>query len=389
MWRTIEHVAETLRNQKQGATLLIGAGCSVDAGIPAAAGFIEEIRETFPNCYERANPKGYAQCMYELAPKQRRDLLSKYIENAKINWAHICIAQLMCHGYVDRVLTTNFDPLLLRACSLLGFSPAVYDLAASGNPTHITVPNPSVFYLHGQYTGIKLMNTEEECHQQSQKLAPVFSEVGKERAWVVVGYSGENDPLLEHLARIETFENNLYWIGYLEGQPPPFLQEKLLADNKHAFFLNGFDANGFFIGLCQKLDCFPPDLVAKPFSHLDKLLSDVQPYRIPSLDTDTEITDTEITEQTRKIIQDAIQKYEKEPRPGEHITLPIQNSAFVLKAQKFLMAGQYNKVVEIRESHQTSIDPELADSISWAYVIRRETPMKLTQKKHFSKLNIC
>lgn len=55
--------------------------------------------------------------MNELALSERRDLIARYVDTAKINWAHICIAQLMKYGYVDRVLTTNFDSLIVRACA--------------------------------------------------------------------------------------------------------------------------------------------------------------------------------------------------------------------------------------------------------------------------------
>jgi hypothetical protein len=49
----------------------------------------------------------------------RRDLIAGYIDKAKINWAHLALAQLIENGFVDRVLTTNFDPLVSRACALV------------------------------------------------------------------------------------------------------------------------------------------------------------------------------------------------------------------------------------------------------------------------------
>jgi hypothetical protein len=42
----------------------------------------------------------------------RRDVIGGYIDNAKINWTHLALAQLIDHDFVDRVLTTNFDPLV-------------------------------------------------------------------------------------------------------------------------------------------------------------------------------------------------------------------------------------------------------------------------------------
>jgi NAD-dependent SIR2 family protein deacetylase len=53
--------------------------------------------------------------MAELSVGQQRDLIIEQVAKAKINWAHMAIAQLIRNGYVDRILTTNFDPLVLRA----------------------------------------------------------------------------------------------------------------------------------------------------------------------------------------------------------------------------------------------------------------------------------
>ena len=69
--------------------------------------------------------------MSELLLSERRDLIAEYVDKAKINWAHLCIALLVQAGFVDRVLTTNFDLLVVRACALLNEFPAIYDFAAS------------------------------------------------------------------------------------------------------------------------------------------------------------------------------------------------------------------------------------------------------------------
>ncbi len=48
MFREIEDIVETLKKAKdrnKGCTLLVGAGCSVKAGIPTAAKFVEIIKK--------------------------------------------------------------------------------------------------------------------------------------------------------------------------------------------------------------------------------------------------------------------------------------------------------------------------------------------------------
>ena len=104
-YRSIDAISETLQSAKsrgRGCTLLIGAGCSFNAGIPSAAGFVEIIKNEYKVAYQRASEKTYAKCMGELLLSQRRDLIARYVDKAHTSWAHLCIAMLMQHGYVQR-----------------------------------------------------------------------------------------------------------------------------------------------------------------------------------------------------------------------------------------------------------------------------------------------
>lgn len=195
MFCTIDEIIESLRNAKKHGkkcSVLIGAGCSVSAGIPTAQGFVDIIREDFRSKYEKADEKTYAKCMAQLADSEQYDLIAEKVDNARVNWAHVALAQLMKSSYVDRVLTTNFDPLVLRACSLVGLFPAIYDLAASSEFKRDRLPEHAIFHLHGQRNGFILINTEERFKSHSKTLKPVFEDAGSGHVWVVVGYSGED-----------------------------------------------------------------------------------------------------------------------------------------------------------------------------------------------------
>ena len=68
---TIDLIIETLGGTLGGdrkAALLIGAGCSVTAGIPLADGFVAAIKEHYPKKYSKAKGKTYARCMATLFP---------------------------------------------------------------------------------------------------------------------------------------------------------------------------------------------------------------------------------------------------------------------------------------------------------------------------------
>ncbi len=278
---SVEEIADCLRPRKRTCSLLIGAGCSVSAGIPLASGFVNRIREERNAAYRRAKTKTYPDVMAELSIGDRRDLVADAIDKAHINWAHIAIAQLMKHGYVSRVLTTNFDPLVVRACAMVGEFPAVYDFATSQNFYPEYLSEKAVFYLHGQRDGFTLLHTDGDVKRHSPDLAPLFREAGQGRMWLVAGYSGENDPVFEHLEAVERFQYNLTWARYEDEDPPPHLTKNLLKPGKGTLYLRGYDADRLFVELAQRLECFPPDFISAPFQHLRDTLNRVGPFQLP------------------------------------------------------------------------------------------------------------
>jgi hypothetical protein len=351
MRREMADVLETVKrakNRDKGCTLLIGAGCSVKGGIPTANEFVEIIRKEYPRAYDRAPKKTYPHLMAELLVAERHDLISQYINNAKLNWAYLAIAQLLKNGFVDRILTVNFDPLVMRACALVGIFPAVYDFAASQSFNPDFIARQSVFYLHGQHTGFVVLNTESEVERLSQHLGPVFTDSGRGRVWIVAGYSGENDPVFDHLAKIGRYDNGLYWICYKDNPPQTHVQDGLLVDGKYCFNVQGYDADDFFVELAQGLGCFPPTFVQTPFTHLETLLEPVLPYSKPGNNLSLEAI-------PKKLLQDAIEKIEK---PG----------SLVLRARDMLMAGNFNSVIEMESELTKAPTAELTDLIAWGYV---------------------
>ena len=70
MEHNMDDVVETVKKAKERGkkcTLLIGAGCSVTAGIPTAKGFVEIIEKDYTRAFKRAKTKTYAHCMAELS----------------------------------------------------------------------------------------------------------------------------------------------------------------------------------------------------------------------------------------------------------------------------------------------------------------------------------
>jgi hypothetical protein len=85
---TVDQIAQVLKRNldKKSPTrtaLLVGAGCSYQAGIPLARGFVEEIQKRYQAEYDRATEKTYPVCMGELSASDRHDLICEYIDKGR------------------------------------------------------------------------------------------------------------------------------------------------------------------------------------------------------------------------------------------------------------------------------------------------------------------
>jgi NAD-dependent protein deacetylases, SIR2 family len=307
--RTLDDVARQLQANKKkqrSCALLIGAGCSVQAGIPLARGFVEAIKQRFPHEYERAATKAYPFCMGELSAADRHDLISEFIDQAKVNWAHISIGLLMQGGFIDRVLTTNFDPMVMRACALLNLFPAVYDMAVVRQGFLADyVRDLAVFHLHGQRDGFVQLHRETEVEALSRAIKPLFDDTTHDRSWLVIGYSGANDPVFRVLADRPGFPNRLFWVGFRDEQPSPDVKTELLDADKDAYWISGHDPDNFLVQLADKLGCYPPGFLAKPFSHLLEIYATLAGYRMPGQEVERDWTG-----RARSWIHEAISKFE-------------------------------------------------------------------------------
>ena len=224
----LKHLAASLKDAKEdgGAILLVGAGISVSAGIPPAFKLMKIAIENFPNYFteeeqrlaqEDLSQLQYNDIMTKLSNVKRKELFKwfiegnkdKGIEKAKLNFAHIAIAELLKQKYFSRILTVNFDPLLIHACYMVGMYPfpAIYDLGAMGKVNAELLHDPSIVYLNGQHVGFVQRNTTDQLKAHKETLTQIVRSTGCNKTWVVAGYSGENDPLMEALTELRPYNN--------------------------------------------------------------------------------------------------------------------------------------------------------------------------------------
>lgn len=271
----LKHLAASLKDAKEdgGAILLVGAGISVSAGIPPAQKLMKIAIENFPNYFTEEEQKlaqvdlnklQYNDIMTKLSNVKRKELFKWFIEGnkekgikkAKLNFAHIAIAELLKQGYFSRILTVNFDPLLIHACFMVGMYPfpAIYDLGAMGKVNAELLHDPSIVYLNGQHVGFVQRNTTDQLEAHKETLSQIVRSTGCNKTWVVAGYSGENDPLMDALNELRPYNNWLYWLEY---------SEQVLQKESHHFLENDeeckviyrADADNIFMQIADSLKC--------------------------------------------------------------------------------------------------------------------------------------
>ncbi|QXW24691.1 SIR2 family protein [Acinetobacter johnsonii] len=286
---TVQEVAQLLKQAKENEkpyVFFTGAGCSVKAGVPSATGLIKEICEKFPIQVKNLDPEedkyNYGKYMSALDKDERRRLLKPHIiDNKKINWAHIALACLMEAGYIERVLTFNFDSILSRACNMLGLHPSIYDFATANPHLYHLINDPSIVHLHGQGTGFVQLNTANETKEHTEKLSDFIANTLNSNPSLFIGYSGNADAFFPLLEEKYSEQHRLIWTGTrakIDEIESESVKTFLKKNNNITHYIGDIYADDFLIQLAKELDCFPPELFLNPYNFLKQQLDLIQDY---------------------------------------------------------------------------------------------------------------
>lgn len=355
---SVANIAELMKQAKVNGSpyiMLTGAGCSKSAGIPLAGKLVEEMNSNFSvqlsNLTEE-DRKNYNKCMNALTHQERRQLLQDHIKKANINWAHIGLAALMEAGFTQRVLTFNFDNILMRACGLIGLYPAIYDFTNADVNLQNLIIDPSIIYLHGQSYGFRQLNDEHETQNHANNMTNFIAQTLNTSPVIVAGYSGFNDGFFEQIDRHYCGEQRLFWIGY-DNEIPEHLQAFFKKYKNHAHYIGGQDADDFFVSLMQHLDCLPR-FFTQHAQHTIKILDEVIDFPIPKTDGGINIL-SDLRQQMNKLGKEILS-----------LTAILHN---------LMMEGKYGEVIATVEkaNNQTSINndaghEETRHIYAWAQV---------------------
>jgi tetratricopeptide (TPR) repeat protein len=270
-------------------------------------------------------------------------------------------------GFVDYVVTVNFDNLVQRSLSLYDIFPSVHDLTNLKEKVTDTIESPAVIHVHGQYNGNWQLNKIGELGKVKEMMQNIFAKISQNRTWIVVGYSGE-DPVFDTVFSSTKFDKNLYWVCYKDQAPSQTVQEKLLNKTEYnACRLNGYDADSFFMKLHNELAIEEPNIYKNPFTVLETYLANIK-----DISGDEFKGVNQRLEISKKRVKEAIALYnadEENTNPfSDEYKSAITRDNYALKLSEMVSSKNFDKIPKLHdEIKQNKLEDDLKTNLSDAY----------------------
>ena len=197
-----------------------------------------------------------------------------------------------------------------------------------------------------------LLNTKTEVNNHSKKLKDVFQGVRSKRCWIVIGYSGKNDPVFKRLAEMDVFYHPLFWIAHNKKEPDPHVLEKILPEGKGGYYIKNYNADKFFRDLAKELN-LEPQIISKPFSHLKETTSVLTVYPI-----------------SKTVMIDSAIKWFGEAKGVEHtedaLKREIKNDELIRKVRDIRVQNRFGQINEVFDEVMSSGIAEAKDNLAVA-----------------------
>jgi hypothetical protein len=261
----------SVRNNPGVYALLVGSGVSRGAEIPTGWEVIENLIRKLANADgedpgpdpaewyrdEYGDEPRYDDLLEQLAPSKedRQALLKSYFEPTDEerekgiktpSQAHESIAWLVKQGYINVIVTTNFDRLLEQALEDVGVTPTVIAKPSDAEGAAPLAHTEAVILkVNGDYKASTLKNTADELDSYDPEIERLIEQVLDEYGLIVCGWSGGWDSALRDLIlSAENRRYSMYWASYsgLDQEAEELVEHRdgnvVSIDGADSFFYN-------------------------------------------------------------------------------------------------------------------------------------------------------
>jgi tetratricopeptide (TPR) repeat protein len=250
--------------------IFLGAGASKDSHIKLAWEMMEDFKKiiladeglTFDTDKEKDDwfeaQEWFKQsdnkysCLFCRAYKtdiDRRNYIQDVIAEGEASLGYIILSNFIAEGYVETIITTNFDDLVYQACtSYTAVRPVVYSLGGFASEMSSMIDRPKVIKIHGDFLFSRLKNTEDQLREQDPNMSDQVEEIlRKYEGLIVIGYRGSDDSVMRLLQKLPD-GHSLYWCEVsrlIDGKPTIELNQNVIellkAKNGKLVEITSFD----------------------------------------------------------------------------------------------------------------------------------------------------
>ena len=263
---SLESLALRLRDGKGDSrkpprfALFLGAGASVESGIPGTTSMMETFRKKLRERWDYEGKKGEFEDWLKRQPQWKNDAseysnlfevfepthrgrarhVQELLAGHSPGFGYFCLSQLLSQGFIDVVVTTNFDDLVYEACTQwTGVRPRVYAYGAPGGPVRREPGRPSILKLHGDFLYSVLKNTDDEDSLPDPNMEEAVRRLQDDYDVIVVGYGGCDESIMR-LFEGTPREAGLYWCVYKDGPLSDRVTTLLAKGSRFAVRTDGF-----------------------------------------------------------------------------------------------------------------------------------------------------
>jgi hypothetical protein len=197
----------SLANQVKAASesgprfvLMLGAGASLASGVKPTRQIMTELLEEFgPDIEGTDLGERFNKLWGRLSKQQRNDYLGRYL-NVDASPGYVQLATLIREGYIDTIITFNFDQLLQKAMVEAGLrEDEDFKVVVCGDNTNEAVvglmdmpkPRVKVLKMHGSLTGTTFLWSDSDMLIYPEPIQKLMETLTKQPI-IVCGYAFED-----------------------------------------------------------------------------------------------------------------------------------------------------------------------------------------------------
>lgn len=269
----IRSLANQIRSGREAGekfVLMLGAGASLKSGIRATTQIMTGLLAQFGSEIEGPEPRDrFDQLWARWDEKQKNQYLARYL-NVTPSPGYAPLAMLIREGYIDTVITFNFDQLLQDALRAGGLQEdRDFKVIVRGDLAddklialmEMSKPRIKVLKLHGSFTGATFLWSQREMLYYPAAIERMVAGLTS-RPIIICGYGFQDTCVLRSFST----EGGAVYCVNPDGIPPGNLRGFMINRRSENLVIDGTDGrfDNFFAQVADSLQDKPEGAAAPP-----------------------------------------------------------------------------------------------------------------------------